>query len=98
MATFQEMIRRNHEQVSYFYDEDTGLKCIIGVHNTILGPGLGGCRIWNYNNEQEALIDVLKHDPKDKKYKLKDFENFARIEGTIFTQKSVRPNVKNKNT
>ena len=49
--------------------------------------------------KQQALIDVLKHDPKDKKYKLKDFENFARIEGTIFTQKNVRlPNVKNKNT
>ena len=60
MATFREMIRRNHEQVSYFYDEDTGLRCIIGVHNTILGPGLGGCRIWNYNNEEEALIDVLR--------------------------------------
>ena len=60
MATFEEMIRRNHEQVSYFYDEDTGLRCIISVHNTILGPGLGGCRIWKYNNEEEALIDVLR--------------------------------------
>ena len=60
MATFEEMIGRDHEQVSYFYDEDTGLKCIIGVHNTILGPGLGGCRIWNYKNESEALIDVLR--------------------------------------
>ena len=36
MATFEEMIRRNHEQVSYFYDEDTGLRCIIGVDNTSL--------------------------------------------------------------
>ena len=60
MATFEEMIGRDHEQVSYFYDEDTGLKCIVGVHNTILGPGLGGCRIWNYKNESEALIDVLR--------------------------------------
>tara|TARA_A100001011_G_C14287591_1_gene834560 strand:- start:444 stop:1541 length:1098 start_codon:yes stop_codon:yes gene_type:complete len=60
MAIFEEMVGRNHEQVSYFYDEHTGLKCIISVHNTILGPGLGGCRVWNYNNEQEALIDVLR--------------------------------------
>ena len=60
MSTFEEMIGRDHEQVSYFHDEDTGLKCIIGIHNTILGPGLGGCRIWNYNNEEEALIDVLR--------------------------------------
>ena len=49
--------------------------------------------------KQQALIDVLKHDPKDKKYKLKDFENFARIEENIFTQKSVRllPDSKQKN-
>jgi len=60
MAVFEEMVGRNHEQVSYFYDEHTGLKCIISVHNTILGPGLGGCRVWNYKNEQEALIDVLR--------------------------------------
>tara|TARA_Y100001935_G_scaffold254482_1_gene263678 strand:+ start:1226 stop:2323 length:1098 start_codon:yes stop_codon:yes gene_type:complete len=60
MSVFQEMVGRNHEQVSYFYDEHTGLKCIISVHNTILGPGLGGCRVWNYKNEQEALIDVLR--------------------------------------
>ena len=60
MAVFEEMVGRNHEQVSYFYDEHTGLKCIISVHNTILGPGLGGCRVWNYNNEHEALIDVLR--------------------------------------
>ena len=34
MATFEEMLRRNHEQVSYFYDENTGLRCIISIHNT----------------------------------------------------------------
>ena len=49
--------------------------------------------------KQQALIDVLKHDPKDKKYKLKDYENFAKIEENISQQKSVRQlNVKNKNT
>ena len=49
-----------HEQVMYFYDKDTGLKGIIAVHNTVLGPSLGGCRIWNYENESEALWDVLR--------------------------------------
>jgi leucine dehydrogenase len=49
-----------HEQVMFFYDKETGLKGIIAVHNTVLGPSLGGCRIWNYENESEALWDVLR--------------------------------------
>ena len=49
-----------HEQVMYFNDKDTGLKGIIAVHNTVLGPSLGGCRIWNYDNESDALWDVLR--------------------------------------
>lgn len=60
MSTFLEMMKRNHEQVNYFYDQHTGMKCIVGIHNTILGPALGGCRIWNYATEEEALIDVLR--------------------------------------
>ncbi|UYW00374.1 leucine dehydrogenase [Flavobacterium agricola] len=50
----------NHEQVVFCYDKDTGLKAIIGVHNTVLGPALGGTRMWNYANEWEALNDVLR--------------------------------------
>ncbi len=50
----------DHEQVMFFNDAETGLKGIIGVHNTVLGPSLGGCRIWNYENESEALWDVLR--------------------------------------
>ncbi len=49
-----------HEQVMFFYDKPTGLKGIIAVHNTTLGPSLGGCRIWNYDNESDALWDVLR--------------------------------------
>lgn len=49
-----------HEQVMYFNDKETGLKGIIAVHNTVLGPSLGGCRIWNYDNESDALWDVLR--------------------------------------
>lgn len=41
-------------------DKDTGLKAIIGIHNTVLGPALGGTRMWAYNNEWEALNDVLR--------------------------------------
>ncbi len=49
-----------HEQVVFCNDKDTGLKAIIGIHNTVLGPALGGTRMWNYNNEWEALNDVLR--------------------------------------
>ncbi|WP_214983428.1 Glu/Leu/Phe/Val family dehydrogenase [Tenacibaculum dicentrarchi] len=50
----------NHEQIVFCNDEDTGLKAIIGIHNTTLGPALGGTRMWQYNSEWEALNDVLR--------------------------------------
>ena len=50
----------NHEQVVFCNDKDTGLKAIIGIHNTVLGPALGGTRMWNYSNEWEALNDALR--------------------------------------
>lgn len=50
----------HHEQVVFCHDKDTGLKAIIGIHNTVLGPALGGTRMWNYNSEWEALNDVLR--------------------------------------
>ena len=49
-----------HEQVVFCNDPDTGLKAIIGIHNTVLGPSLGGTRMWPYKNDNEALIDVLR--------------------------------------
>ena len=49
-----------HEQVVFCNDKDTGLKAIIGIHNTVLGPALGGTRMWKYANEWEALNDVLR--------------------------------------
>ena len=50
----------DHEQVVFCHDKDTGLKAIIGIHNTVLGPALGGTRMWKYANEWEALNDVLR--------------------------------------
>lgn len=50
----------NHEQVVFCNDKDTGLRAIIGVHSTVLGPALGGTRMWNYTTEWEALNDVLR--------------------------------------
>ncbi len=49
-----------HEQVVFCQDPHTGLNAIIAVHNTTLGPSLGGTRLWNYNSYEEALTDALR--------------------------------------
>lgn len=60
MSIFSEMNSKNHEQVVFCNDPDTGLKSIIAIHNTTIGPALGGCRMWNYRSENDALKDVLR--------------------------------------
>src|ERR1043165_1785333 len=55
-----QMMLNNHEQIVFCNDNATGLKAIIAIHNTVLGPALGGTRMWNYSNEMEALTDVLR--------------------------------------
>lgn len=50
----------DHESVHTFYDKDTGLKAIIAVHSTALGPGAGGCRMWDYVSGEEMLTDALR--------------------------------------
>lgn len=54
------MSEMEHEQVVFCQDKETGLRAIIAIHNTVLGPSLGGTRMWNYQNEAEALNDVLR--------------------------------------
>jgi len=54
------MVNMDHEQVLFCQDRATGLKAIIAVHNTVLGPALGGTRMWNYANEEDAITDVLR--------------------------------------
>jgi leucine dehydrogenase len=49
-----------HEQVTFCQDKSVGLKAIIAIHNTQNGPSLGGCRFWNYECYDDALVDVLK--------------------------------------
>ncbi|WP_415898931.1 Glu/Leu/Phe/Val family dehydrogenase [Neptuniibacter sp. QD48_11] len=49
-----------HQQIVFCNDSETGLKAIIAIHNTHRGPALGGCRMWNYANDEEALTDVLR--------------------------------------
>jgi len=56
-----EMIREyGHEEVAFFNNEKAGLKCIIAIHNTNLGPAVGGCRLYPYAKEEDALFDVLR--------------------------------------
>jgi leucine dehydrogenase len=55
-----EMATMGHEQLLFCNDEETGLKAIIAIHSTVLGPSLGGTRMWKYANEMEALNDVLR--------------------------------------
>ncbi|MBS1271112.1 MAG: Leucine dehydrogenase [Candidatus Marinimicrobia bacterium] len=60
MGIFDLMNRREHEQVVFCSDPAVGLKAIIAIHNTTLGPALGGTRMWAYDSEEEALQDVLR--------------------------------------
>ncbi|NMH59572.1 Glu/Leu/Phe/Val dehydrogenase [Alteromonas ponticola] len=60
MSVFDHPEFDKHEHVAFYHDEEAGLKAIIAVHNTNLGPALGGCRMWPYINSSEALNDVLR--------------------------------------
>jgi leucine dehydrogenase len=60
MDVFAELAAKRHEQVTFCYDEVSGLKAIIAIHDTTLGPALGGTRMWPYKSTEEALRDVLR--------------------------------------
>ncbi len=49
-----------HESVHHFFDAKTGLRAIIAIHSTALGPAAGGCRMWNYTTSDDALVDALR--------------------------------------
>lgn len=60
MSIFNHPDFDNHEQVVFFSDPKSGLKAIISIHDTTLGPGVGGCRMWQYSSDEQALTDVLR--------------------------------------
>jgi leucine dehydrogenase len=60
MSVFEHREFDGHEQVVFCHDPASGLKAIIAIHNTNRGPALGGCRMWPYASEAEALTDVLR--------------------------------------
>jgi leucine dehydrogenase len=57
---FDQIENLGHEQVAICHDAATGLKAIIAIHDTTLGPALGGTRLWQYNNMDEAMTDALR--------------------------------------
>lgn len=61
MQLFDTIVKHGeHEEVVICHNKDAGLKAIIAIHNTALGPALGGTRMWNYKTDEEALVDVLR--------------------------------------
>ncbi len=60
MSNFKLMKKFGHEQLVFVHDKHTNLKGIICIHDTTLGPALGGTRIWNYEKEEDAVYDVLR--------------------------------------
>lgn len=60
MDVFEMMGRHDHEQVVFCNEPDVGLKAIIAIHDTTLGPSLGGCRFYPYKTDEEGLYDVLR--------------------------------------
>ena len=60
MNIFETIDKTEHEEVIFCHNKDAGLKAIIAIHNTILGPALGGLRMYHYATEEQALTDVLR--------------------------------------
>jgi len=60
MSVFDHPEFDQHEAVHFFHDAATGLRAIIAIHSTALGPGAGGCRRWQYASDDLALTDVLR--------------------------------------
>lgn len=60
MHVFEKLSEFRYEQLVFCHDKATGLRAIIAIHDTTLGPALGGCRMWPYGTEDEAVTDVLR--------------------------------------
>jgi leucine dehydrogenase len=60
MEIFERMVGRDHEEMVFVQDREAGLRGIISIHSTVLGPALGGLRMWPYATEAEAIYDVLR--------------------------------------
>ena len=60
MQVFEKLAEYRYEQLVFCHDKATGLRAVIAIHDTTLGPALGGCRMYPYASEDEAVVDVLR--------------------------------------
>ena len=60
MTVFTHREFDRHEHIAFHHDTDAGLRAIIAIHNTNRGPAVGGCRMWPYASDAEALTDALR--------------------------------------
>jgi leucine dehydrogenase len=60
MNIFERIAEHSHEQLVFCHEPSAGYRGIIAIHDTTLGPALGGTRFWNYRNDEEAVIDALR--------------------------------------
>lgn len=60
MEVFDLLSSKGHEQVVFWSEPELGYRGIIAIHDSTLGPALGGTRFWNYGSDEEALVDVLR--------------------------------------
>jgi len=60
VSVMEQLEQMGHENLVFCHDKSTGLRAIIGIHSTVLGPALGGTRMWSYANSAEAITDALR--------------------------------------
>lgn len=60
MEIFSYLEKYDYEQIVFCHDAASGLKAVIAIHDTTLGPALGGCRMWSYRSEDDAILDALR--------------------------------------
>jgi leucine dehydrogenase len=60
MQVFEKLAEYRYEQLVFCHDKATGLRAIIAIHDTTLGPALGGCRMYPYTSEEDAIVDALR--------------------------------------
>src|SRR5436305_15253526 len=60
MEALELIEKLGHEQVVFCQDPAAGYRAIIAIHSTVLGPAVGGTRLWSYASDEEALIDALR--------------------------------------
>ena len=56
---FEHLSKYGHEQLIFCQNRDVGLKAIVAIHDTTLGPALGGTRMWPYQTEEDAILDAV---------------------------------------